>query len=185
MGGTTRNVHTSTEFQDALETSVPGDVIVLDAGAKFIGNFNLPSKPNPDKKWIYIESSALNHLPRPGTRINPTADAERMPKIVTPNAKSPITIDPGANHYRLVGLEVTTASNEGCQPNNVPRINCFTYFLVYPPVTPGEAGGLADSITVDRCYVHGSPTQDARQGVNVDGTNFAVIDSYISDIHQT
>lgn len=44
---------------------------------------------------------------------------------------------------------------------------------------------LPHSITVDRCYVHGSPAQDIREGVQANGTNFAVIDSYISDIHQS
>jgi hypothetical protein len=104
---------------------------------------------------------------------------------VTPNGTPPITLAPNANHYRLVGLEVTTQSNQGCQPNHIPPVNCFTYFLIYPPVTPGVPGNLVDSITIDRSYIHGSPTYDVREGVNMNGTNFAVIDSYISDIHQS
>jgi hypothetical protein len=44
---------------------------------------------------------------------------------------------------------------------------------------------LPDSITFDRCYVHGSDTQDVRAGVVANGTRVAVIDSYISDIHQS
>jgi len=44
---------------------------------------------------------------------------------------------------------------------------------------------MPDSITVDRCYIHGSPTQDVREGVIANGSNVAVIDSYISDIHES
>jgi hypothetical protein len=44
---------------------------------------------------------------------------------------------------------------------------------------------LVDSVTVDRCYLHGSPTQDVRRGVAANGSNAAVVDSYIADIHQS
>ena len=51
--------------------SQPGDVIELQAGATFIGNFILPRKPGVD--WIHIRSSAHARLPRPGTRVLPFA----------------------------------------------------------------------------------------------------------------
>jgi sugar lactone lactonase YvrE len=181
-GGSTFNVNTSSGFQQALNTSQPGDTIVLQSGAVFSGNFTLPAKANPNHKWIYIESSAYGRLPAPGSRVGPN-DAVNMAKIVTPNGTAPVTIAAGASNYRLVGLEVTTQSNQGCQLNNNPPVNCFTYFLVSASTTVGQP--LADSITVDRSYIHGTPTQDVRQGVVVNGTNFAVIDSYISDIHQS
>ncbi len=182
--GNTWNVNTSTTFQQALNASQPGDTIILDNHVVYTGNFNLPAKTNPANKWIYIESSALANLPPPGTRVGPT-DAPNMPKIATPNANSAITIAPDANHYRFVGLEVTSQSNQGCRPLFTPPINCFTYILIYPPVTDGQSGHLVDSITVDRCYLHGSDTYDVREAVDANGTNFAVIDSYISDIHQS
>jgi hypothetical protein len=109
-----------------------------------------------------------------------------MAKIVTPNSTAALNPLPGANHYRLVGLEVTTASNQGCIPHNVPPVNCFTYFLF------GQSDGgmghprqLPDSITFDRVYMHGSNTYDVREGIQGNVTNLAVIDSYISDIHQS
>ena len=181
-GGATFTVNNGSGFQQALNFAQPGDTIVLQAGAVFTGNFTLPAKTNPNHKWIYIESSALSSLPPPESRVSPN-DAVNMPKIVTPNGTSPMTIAAGASNYRLVGLEVTTQSNQGCQLSNNPPVNCFTYFLVSASTTPGQP--LADSITVDRSYIHGTPTQDVRQGVVVNGTNFAVIDSYISDIHQS
>src|SRR6516164_274543 len=45
------------DLQATLNSAEPGDTIVLQAGATFIGNFTLPAKTNPDKLWIYIESS--------------------------------------------------------------------------------------------------------------------------------
>ena len=181
--GITWPAHTSTEFKNALSSASPGDTIVLDAGVTYQGNFALPAKSNPNNKWIYVVGSALASLPAPGTRVKPATDAAKMPKIVTPNNSYAVTIMPGANHYRLVGLEIYSASTQGCIPTAVPPQNCSSQYLVYGGSVPGKP--LVDSITVDRCYLHGSPTQDVRQGVTANGSNFAVIDSYISDIHQS
>jgi hypothetical protein len=181
-GGTTWRAHTGTDLANALISALPGDIIVLDAGSVHTGNFVLPAKINANQKWIYIESSALAALPAPGTRVAPS-NSPSMPKITTTNTSSPFTLAPGANHYRLVGLEITSNSTRGGNSSNNPPSNNFTYCLVcWAP-----AIGLAepDSITIDRDYIHGSPTQDVGQGVQANGSNFAVIDSYISDIHES
>ncbi len=181
--GVSRPVHSSTEFKDALNSASPGDTIVLDAGVTYQGNFTLPAKSNSNNKWIYIVGSALSSLPKPGTRVNPASDAAKMPKIVSTTVVSPLTLPPGANHYRLVGLEIFSASTQGCVPTSIPPQNCYSYQLVNANAAIGQP--LIDSVTVDRCYLHGSPTQDVREGVAANGSNFAVVDSYISDIHQS
>ncbi|MGC2112654.1 MAG: MBG domain-containing protein, partial [Candidatus Korobacteraceae bacterium] len=180
--GKTWHVTSSPNLQLVLNVAQPGDTIILSNGSTYSGNFTLPAKANPNNLWIYIESSGLANLPPAGSRVSPS-DAPNMAKIVTPNVSPAITINPGANHYRLVGLEITTTSNQGCDLQNNPPVNCFSWFLIDPPTSVG--GQLADSITIDRSYIHGSPTQDTRQGVTANGTNFAIIDSYISDIHQS
>ena len=180
--GVTWTAHNAASFQSALNSANPGDTIVLDAGVAYQGNFTLPAKSNSNNKWIYIVGSALSSLPAPGIQVNPVTDAAKMPKIVTPNATASLTLSPGANHYRLVGLEVYTASNYGCNPNSSPPVNCYSYELVYGASAISHP--LVDSVTVDRCYIHGSPTQDVTRGILANGSNFAIIDSYISDIHQ-
>ena len=181
LAGKSHKVRTSDELKTALETAVPGDTIVLDANATFTGNFTLPAKPNPGKQWIYLVSSQLASLPVEGARVNPDTDAAHMPKLVTPNAQATLNLPPGANHYRLAGLEVSSSSNEGCGRNSGSSQNCFSYQLISAASVPGSP--LVDSVVVDRCYIHGSPTQDVRRGVQANGSNFAVVDSYISDIH--
>ncbi len=182
-GGKTWLAHTAQEFQRALDSSNPGDTIVLDANASYRGSFTVPDKVNPKRKWIYVQSSALAVLPVPGKRVNPSVDAVKMPKIVATGTAPAISVLAGASHYRFVGLEIFSKSTEGCELRDAPRVNCFTYFLVDMPAAQG--GPLPDSITVDRCYIHGSETQDVRAGVVANGSNVAVIDSYISDIHQS
>jgi hypothetical protein len=173
-GGTTWAVHTPAQLSTALQNSVPGDNIVLDAGATYTGYFALNAKSNPNNKWIYIMSSAIANLP-PGTRVSPT-NAASMAKIVTPNVAAAFQINGGANHYRLAGLELTSNSSY-CQTGR----NCMTYFLVGSQSRPTP---LPDSIVIDRCYIHGAPNLDIQSGVTMNGSNYAVIDSYISDIHE-
>ena len=111
-------------------------------------------------------------------RVSPD-DAVNMPKIVTPGVASDFAINSGANHWRLAGLELTAASDfpKGCPQ---PGVNCMTYNLVGMQSNPATE---PDSITIDRCYIHGSPTQDLQDGVQMNGSNFAVVDSYISEVH--
>src|SRR5207245_2741765 len=104
-GGTLRTVNAGGDFQAALNAAQPGDVITLEAGATFTGNYTLPNKSGSG--WIIIRTSAPDaSLPPPGTRITP-AYASALPKVVSPNSAAAIATLAGAHHYRLIGLEVT------------------------------------------------------------------------------
>jgi len=176
VGGRKWAAHTTEQLSKALESSAPGDVIVLDAGATYVGNFKLPAKSNPGNKWIYIVSSALAKLPE-GRRVSPT-DAVNMPKLVTPNVEKVFSVSPGANHYRMAGLELTAQSKypPGCPDN---RTHCMTYFLVNMQDFTGEG----DYIWLDRVYAHGSATQDLQSCLQINWEHAAVVDSYIDDVH--
>src|ERR1019366_9451381 len=100
-GGRTWKAHTAAEFQSALDSSSPGDVIVLDSGASYLGSFTVPAKNNPSHKWIYIEGSELASLPASGKRVDPDRDAAKMPKIVATSVSPAISIFPGASYYRF------------------------------------------------------------------------------------
>ncbi len=180
--GATWNVNSSSTLTLALNHANPGDTIVLSNSSIYSGNFTLPAKTNPNGLWIYIETSGLSSLPPPGTRINPQTQEQYLAKVTTPNVSPAFTLAPGANHYRLIGLEITTGSTQGGNQQNNPPSNNFTYCLVC--WNPALGSAEPDSITIDRSYVHGSPTQDVGQGIQCNASNCAVIDSYISDIHE-
>jgi hypothetical protein len=182
--GNTWAVHTSTDLLNALTGSQPGDVIVLDAGVTYnpsaagVGFFSLPAKPNPNNQWIYIISSGLASL-QEGTRVDPTM-TPYMAKILTPNVNPAFKVMPGANHYRIAGLEFTAQSNypSGCGVTGQP--NCMSYYLISPDF---PISAEPDSITIDRCYLHGGPTQDLQAAILANWSNAALIDSYVSDVH--
>jgi len=177
MGGTTWSAHTSAQLTSALASAAPDDIIVLDAGVTYIGNFVVPAKSNLNNKWIYVKSSAYSKLPAPGTRVSPR-DSANMPKIVTPNVSQALRFKDGANYWRFVGVEIYSAST--CSPPNctmgVKYFGMVATFS-YPPVK------LPDHIVFDRVYVHGDDTHDVQGGIAGNMTNVAVVDSYISAIH--
>jgi hypothetical protein len=176
-GGTTWAAHTASQFTTALSSSAPGDVIVLDAGVTYSGNWQLPVKSNPNNKWIYITTSAYSSLPAPGTRVA-ISDAANMPKLVSPGYTPMIMMNNGANHFRFVGIEMYPNSNypSGCPTTRNCQMSNFIGSL-YPPEP------LPDSIFVDRCYMHGTSTQDIQLGFSMNGSNMAIVDSYVDDVH--
>jgi len=175
-GGKTWHAHNSEDLAGALVSSVPGDVIVLDAGTTYTGGFQLPPKENPQNKWIYIVSSALAKLPA-DQRVAP-GDASNMPKLATPKTMPVFQVNGGANHWRLAGLEITSASSY--VPPASKTGNGYAYFLIGSQFNQSP---LPDSITIDRCFIHGTAQQDIVTAVQGNASNYAVIDSYVSDIH--
>jgi len=140
-------------LQSALNNAQCGDTIQLQAGATFTGFFTLPARSCDANHWITIRTSApSSSLPPEGTRITPCyAGVSSLPgrpalncvttrnvlaKIVYPGSRSsgPLGLAPGANHYRLLGLEITRSPGTG---------GVSTLFRV-------RMQGKADHIVLDR-----------------------------------
>jgi uncharacterized protein (TIGR03437 family) len=168
--GATIVVRAGGDLQGALNRVQPGEVIALEAGATFRGNFTLPRKTG--NGWVVIRSTADASLPPPGTRVGP-ANANLMPKIVSPNAEPAIATAPGAHHYRLIGLEVTVAAG-------VQQI----FGLIDLGSDRQTLSEVPYHLILDRMYIHGSPTQTVRRGITLNSAYTAIIDSYISDCHE-
>ena len=157
------------DFQAALNAAQPGDIIELQAGSTFTGNFVLPNKSGTG--WIYIRSSAHASLPAPGTRVTP-AQAGLMPKVVTSNSAPAITTAAAAHHYRFVGIEIASTAS-------------LTYNVIVLEGSPQTSTSQAPTdIVFDRCYIHGNPTGNIRRGIALNSARTAVIDSYLSDFHE-
>jgi len=162
-----------------------GDTIELQAGATF-GKLLLPAKQCDDSHWIIIRTSAPDSkLPMEGTRLTPcyagVASLPGRPSFECPSKENvlakvefnarggsgPVILEPGANHYRLMGLEVTRAESTG------PVYNLI-----------GTDKGAADHLILDRMWIHGSAQKDTTRGVLLAHIRYAaVVDSYFSDFH--
>jgi hypothetical protein len=159
------------DFQDALNQAQPGDVITLQAGATFTGNFTLPNKSG--SAWIVIRSStADSNLPPPGTRISPSY-SNVLPKIVSPNSEPAIRAASGAHHFRFIGLEIGH------------KAGSMIYAIVDFDGGQTSLSEVPHDLIVDRCYIHGNPSDTSRRGVALNSASTAVIDSYISECHES
>jgi hypothetical protein len=106
-GGTTHRVHQGDDLQTIIDSANLGDIIILDAGATFTGNFRLPVKSGSG--WLYIISSSLANLPEE-TRVGP-GSAGSMPKIVQSDSEYPVLFTNwNVNHVRFSGIEFSTSA---------------------------------------------------------------------------
>jgi glutamine amidotransferase PdxT len=172
QAGATINVPAGGNLQSAINSALPGDTIVLQAGATYTGTFTLPAKSGSG--WIVIRTSAPDSaIPAQGRRMTPSYAAQ-LPKIVTPGSAAAIQTAAGAHHYRLVGLEITVGTTG------------TNYGLVLLGDSSGAQSSLSQvphSLILDRVYIHGQNTGNLLRGVAMNSANSAVIDSYISNVH--
>lgn len=186
--GSVVNVAAGADLQAALNNAFCGDTIELQAGAAFLGRFTFPAKKCDSSHWIIVRTSAPDSaLPAEGQRMTPcyagVAALPARPDFGCTNPQNvlariennttmdgPVVFANGANHYRLIGLEITRTEGVLSDPDLV---------LVEPR-------GTADHIIVDRSWLHGTPHDDTQVGVFFTGFTYgAVVDSYFSDFHCT
>lgn len=173
-------ITTNVQFTSTLNSSQPGDTIVLQAGTIYStgGPFTLPARANPSHKWTYIVSSNLSSLGPPGTRVKPS-DAANMATIVGVGGTVPLTAGAGADHWWLAGIEIYGNTTAGqcptCQPPSVGQ--SIGAIGTNSPAWP--LSSMVDSITVDRCYLHGTATTDMHHLVTLNASRFAILDSFI------
>ena len=179
------HVRAGQDLGEALGKASCGETIELEAGATF-GKVLLPAKKCDDAHWIIIRTSTPDQkLPPEGTRMLPcyagVTSLPGRPEFHCPanqnvlakiefdgkGGSGPIVFAAGANHYRLIGLEVTRAVSPA---------------VVYNLIGPDNAS--ADHLIFDRMYIHGTPQNETVRGVMLAHIRYgAVIDSYLSDFH--
>jgi hypothetical protein len=169
----TITVHAGEDLQAAIDDARYGDIIVLEAGATFVGPLRLRNKgagTHSDADYITIRTSDLAGISRDGERINPAQHARSMPKIVSPNEQAAVNADEQANHYKFVGVEFAPASDAK---------------YVYNLIDLGQSdytslGQFPHHLIFDRCYVHSPGLNRARRGFALNSAETSVLNSYVS-----
>jgi len=163
-------------LQAAIDSARPGDALLLPPGAVYEGNFVLPNKGDSDD-WIVIRTDVDDALlGAPGSRMTPTtAKSAMLAALVTPNQTAAITTQLGANHYRLVGVDVHVRGG-------VRDVNALIRFGTASSAqsTPEL---IARDLIVDRSWVHGSPTLELKRCIMLNSGSTAVVDSWLGECH--
>ncbi|MGD0215769.1 MAG: hypothetical protein ABSB87_21315 [Terriglobales bacterium] len=184
--GAVITVNAGANLQAALNSAQCGNTVELQAGATFTGNFVFPALNCDSNHWIIIRTSASDSsLPAQGQRVTPcyagVASLLGRPQYSCPNPQNvlaklvlsgglsgPVVFQSGANHYRLLGLEITRPTGTKGAP-----------ILI-------SVNGTASFIVLDRSWVHGTTADETVDGFGLSGTNnVAIVDSYFSDFHCT
>lgn len=169
--GRTLRVAAGGNLQAAIDSAVPGDRILVAAGATFTGNFHLPPK-SASSSWITIQSDGS--LPTEGARMTPSvATTVRPPKLVSPNVLAVVSADPFSNRWRLVGLELTNDATLTTS-NNIVELGGSTVSTL---------ASIPKNIIFDRNYIHSWPAQWIHRCVTLNSDSTAIVDSYISECH--
>ena len=169
--GRTIEVKAGGDLQAAIDSARPGDTILLQAGATFTGNFTLPNKGSGTD---YITIKSAGPLPTAGERVD-EGDFGTMPTLVAKGTGPALSTEPGAHHYRIIGVEITS------QPG-VTKMSSL--------VELGDGGSAQNTVAeqphhliLDRVYVHGTETLDIKRGIALNSSDTAIINSNISEIH--
>jgi hypothetical protein len=172
MSGTARaatiTVNAGGDLQAALNKAVPGDTILLQAGATFTGNFVLPKKSGTT--FITVRSSAANaSLPAAGVRIN-SSYAALLPKIKSPNTNSALQTATGAHHWQLQFLELQANSGG------------YGEIIRLGSSSETAAANQPHHLLLDRLYIHGDSLLGSKRGIALNSADTSILNSQISNI---
>jgi hypothetical protein len=160
------NVAAGGDLQAAIDAATPGTTITLAAGATYTGTFTLKAKTGSG----VITITSAGAIP-PG-RMTPE-NAVPLAKIVSGTTTPAIKTQAAAANYALVGLEVRAGL--GLYPFGLIAIGAGDE-------TQTTLAQVPTHVVIDRCYIHGDPTTGAKRGIDMNGADITVSNSWISDI---
>ncbi len=168
----TIQVPASGDLQAALDRAQPGDVVTLQPGAIYTGNFTLAAKSG-GSAYIVVRSAVDDaQLPAPGMRMTAAA-AARVPlaRIQSPTVDAAVKTAAGAHHWQLLAVEVVGGPAGG----DIVRLGDGSS-------TQHDLASVPHDLVIDRCYIHGTAASTQKRGVALNSASTSVINSWISEI---
>jgi hypothetical protein len=166
--GANVTVRAGDDLQAAINEARPGDVLRLEAGATFTGNFVLPAKA-PGEPITIRTSTDDRRLPSEHDRVAP-AHQSLLPTIAQQGAEPALRTAPGAKGWRLVGIrfagngsgDLITLGDGGDSQNSYSHV--------------------PENITLDRVLVQGDPEKGQKRGIALNSADTTIRNSHIADI---
>jgi hypothetical protein len=164
--GATVTLRGGDNLQAALNDARPGDVIQLEAGATFTGNFILPVKNVGDPITI---RTATDDRRLPSDRIAPSNQG-LLPTIKQQGADPALRTAPGAKGWRIIGVRFV-GSGDG---DLITLGDGSSAQSSYADV-PGD-------ITLDRVLILGDAARGQKRGIALNSGETTIRNSHIADI---
>jgi hypothetical protein len=162
----THQVPAGGDLQAALNAAQPGDVIELEPGATYTGNFRLPVKDGTD--FIVIRTRGED-LPGPGVRVD-RAHAPRLAKLRSGNTGPALATRPGAHHWRVELVEFQANSR-----------GAGDIISLGAGASQTDAAHLPFELVFDRVYVHGDGATGQKRGIALNSGATQILNSYFED----
>ena len=169
------NVPQGADLQSFIDRARPGDVLLLEPGATFVGNFMLPALP-PQPSGIEAQFITIRSASDPsrfplGGRVGPE-HAEWMPILRSPNGGSAIATRPGAHHWRLQWLAFhANARGEG----NIISLGDGSR-------AQNDLAAVPHHLELDGLIIRGDPAQGQKRGIGLNSAETEIRNSDIRDI---
>jgi len=163
------------DLQTYINRARPGDVLLLEPGATFVGNFTLPALPEQPAaippQYITIRSAAdTSRFPTSG-RVTPE-HAEWMPTIRSPNGGSAVATKPGAHHWRLQWL--VFQANSGGDGNIIS--------LGDGSVAQRDPSSVPHHLELDGLIIRGDGARGQKRAIALNSADTVIRNSDIRDI---
>jgi hypothetical protein len=162
-------VPAGTNLQEAIDRARPGDVLTLEPGATYVGNFVLP--PKPGDQYITIRTADADGLPRAGQRVLPLHTL-RLAKLRSPNSDPALRTAAGAHHWRIQSLEFLPTQNGA---GDIVRLGDGS-------AAQSDLAQVPHDLALDRCYIHGDGAAGQKRGIALNSASTTITNSYISEI---
>jgi PKD repeat protein len=157
------------DLQKALTDARPGDTILLQENAEFVGNFVLPVKTGD--AWITLRSAAPDTvLPAAGVRIQPSHTA-LLARLRSPNSSAALRTAPGAHHWDIRYIEFR-ANQAGL--GDIIQLGDGSSVQKLLAQVPHH-------LVLNHVYVHGDPLVGQKRGIALNAATVTISDSHISD----
>jgi hypothetical protein len=163
-------VNDGAALQAALNAALPGDTILLNAGATYVGHFTLPARTGSDTRPITLQTAGPDAIPE-GRRMSPSV-ATKLAKLRSPDSQAVLATAPGAKYWRVALIEFL--------PNADPASDIIT--LGDGSNAQHTLDLVPSDITIDRVYIHGDPDRGQKRGIALNSSRTTITNSYISDI---